>query len=258
MATSVLANQALLAASKDGTEWPEDAQIYQPTAGQLTLPDQARCYGIEAILRLQNLKYDLVPKTNAEFISPSGRVPLLRMDDDVIGEESIMTWLQTKGFSLINQLPDAQKLEAKSLVSLFEMTLIPAELYCTWIDPHNCKETMESYGSVYPQPLKFILTHKKKAAVKSTLKVLGWANKTMDDVAKELKTVFTVASVKLDSNVFLTGDSPNEADALLFGHLQAMLRTTQCNKMLVQALENHPELVRYCVAIGKLCGFAAQ
>ena len=51
--------------------------------------------------------------------------------------------------------------------------------------------------------------------------------------------------------------SATEADALLFGHLQAILRSSQKNGLLVQSLENFPELVRYCVTVGKLCGFNA-
>ncbi|XP_065071051.1 metaxin-2-like [Rhopilema esculentum] len=80
----------------NASEWPEDAQIYQPLLGQMTLPEQAKCYGIEALLRLQNLKYDLVMRSNAEYISPSGKVPLLRIDDEVVSEESILSWLQKK------------------------------------------------------------------------------------------------------------------------------------------------------------------
>ncbi|XP_065053245.1 metaxin-2-like [Rhopilema esculentum] len=259
MSSSSLLSQAFIATSKgdNASEWPEDAQIYQPLLGQMTLPEQAKCYGIEALLRLQNLKYDLVMRSNAEYISPSGKVPLLRIDDEVVSEESILSWLQKKGFSLMNQLPDSQKLQVKALISLFETVLVPAELYCTWLDTGNTKETKATYGSVYPQPLKYLLTHKKEAAVKSLLKARGWDKKTKEDVEKELITVLSVASVKLDQNVFLTGDHATEADAILFGHLQAILATKQSSKLLVHALEDFPQLVRYCVTIGKLCGFAS-
>ena len=42
---------------------------------------------------------------------------------------------------------------------------------------------MQSYGCVYPQPLKYILTRKKQAEVKSMLKAIGWGNKSTDDVS---------------------------------------------------------------------------
>eukprot|EP00794_Sanderia_malayensis_P003129 gene3129-3597_t len=223
--------------------------------GQVNLSEEARCYGIEALLRLQNLRYDVVEKSNSEFISPSGRIPLIRIDDDVIGEDSILSWLEAKGFCLTKDLPNVQKLQVKSLISLFETSLVPAELYCCWVHPENVKKTMDAYGSVYCNPLKFILTHKKQASVKSMLKVIGWLNKTTEEVEKEVITILSVVAVKLDKNIFLVGDTPTEADALLFGHLQAILSSQQNNKLLLQALDGFPELVRYCVAVGKLCGF---
>lgn len=257
MAASMLVNQALLAASQGAAEWPEDVQIYKPLPEQMTLLDEARCCGIQAVLSLQDLKYDVVCKSNAEFMSPSGRIPFLRIDDDVVGEESILSWLHTKGFSLTSHLRDDQKLLVKSLISLFETTLAPAEQYFSWIDSENVKETMQSYGCVYPQPLKSILTRKKQAAVKATLRAIGWGSKSSEDVVEDVKSALSVAALKLKNSVFLMGDAVTEADAIFFGHLYAILRSTQKNKILLRALEAFPELVRYCVTLGKLCGFAS-
>ena len=42
---------------------------------------------------------------------------------------------------------------------------------------------MQSYGCVYPQPLKSILIRKKQASVKAMLRAIGWGNKSPEDVS---------------------------------------------------------------------------
>ncbi len=43
-------------------------------------------------------------------------------------------------------------------------------------------QTMHAYGSVYCNPLKFILTRKKQASVKAFLKAFGWSDKSTEEV----------------------------------------------------------------------------
>ena len=51
---------------------------------------------------------------------------------------------------------------------------------------------MDAYGSVYTQPLKYILTHKKQASIKRFLKVIGWIDKSEEEVELSLRYIIVI------------------------------------------------------------------
>lgn len=59
--------------------WPDDVKLFQPfEVEQILLPDNANCLAVQAFLRMCNLKYDIIYKKNAEDMSPSGNLFILR------------------------------------------------------------------------------------------------------------------------------------------------------------------------------------
>lgn len=64
-------------------------KMYQPyEVEQILLPDNANCLAVQAYLKMCNLEFQIEPKSNAEFMSPSGKVSSfhsinLKRDDDL-------------------------------------------------------------------------------------------------------------------------------------------------------------------------------
>jgi metaxin len=57
------------------------------------------------------------------------------------------------------------------------------QLYVTWCDKTTLQEvTKPRFGSVFPWPLNYILAWQKRSQVVKKLGVLGWVNKTLDEV----------------------------------------------------------------------------
>ncbi|XP_022806733.1 metaxin-2-like isoform X2 [Stylophora pistillata] len=66
----------------------------------ILLTDAANCRGIEAYLRFCGLAHEVKSRRNAEFMSPTGNVPFLRADRDLIGDfQGIVSFVEAKGFS---------------------------------------------------------------------------------------------------------------------------------------------------------------
>lgn len=62
------------------TPWPDVVQLFQPNeATQILLPDSANCLSVQAFLRMCNLNYEVISKPNAEFMSPSGNLIVIRL-----------------------------------------------------------------------------------------------------------------------------------------------------------------------------------
>jgi hypothetical protein len=57
------------------------------------------------------------------------------------------------------------------------------QLYITWCDKTTLQEvTKPRFGSVLPWPLNHIITWQKRRQVVKKLGVLGWGQKTLDEV----------------------------------------------------------------------------
>lgn len=49
-------------------------KLYQPyEVEQILLPDNANCLAVQAFLKMAKLTYAVEPRSNAEFMSPSGQ-----------------------------------------------------------------------------------------------------------------------------------------------------------------------------------------
>jgi len=49
-------------------------KLYQPyEVEQILLPDNANCLAVQAFLKMCGLDFEVVPRNNAEYMSPSGK-----------------------------------------------------------------------------------------------------------------------------------------------------------------------------------------
>ncbi|MGH0126277.1 UNVERIFIED_CONTAM: hypothetical protein FKN15_027263 [Acipenser sinensis] len=77
-----------------------------------------------------NLPVQVVCRANAEYMSPSGKVPFIHVGNQVISELSpIVQFIKAKGHSLSDGLDEVQKAEMKAYMELVNNMLLTAEVY---------------------------------------------------------------------------------------------------------------------------------
>lgn len=232
-----------------GEPWPKDVALYQTyEVEQILLPDNAATLSVQAYLHMANLNFIIEMRSNAESMSPSGRLPFIKAGAFVVSEmDPIVGFVNTKGISLTGNLDNSQKADMRAYMSLVNNVMGNAELYLTWIDQVVLNEvTLPRYSSVHPWPLNICLTWLKKRQVLKKLSALGWASKSSEDVYAEVETCCRALSQRLDSATYFFGSKPTELDALVFGHLFTILTTPLPDNRLKATVQQFGNLVKLC------------
>ncbi|XP_077262371.1 metaxin-2 isoform X2 [Temnothorax americanus] len=233
--------------------WPQPITLYQPyEVEQILLPDNANCLAVQAFLKMCQLDFQIEPRKNAEFMSPSGRVPFVKCGTKLISEfDGIVAHIGSKGTSLSDHLDPAGKVDMRAYQSLVNNVFVNAELYICWVDPAILNGvTKQRHGSVYPWPLNHYLNWQKRREVIKRLGVLGWYNKSLDEVFDDVKKCCVALSERLaDEEFFFGKDKPNELDALVFGHIFTIITTPLLDNKLAMIVRGHPKLVNLCKRI---------
>uniref|UniRef100_A0A0P6G4C8 Metaxin-2 n=1 Tax=Daphnia magna TaxID=35525 RepID=A0A0P6G4C8_9CRUS len=180
--------------------WPSDVKLYQPyEVEQILLQDQANSLAVQVFLRMCGLEFQVEMRSNAEHMSPSGKLPFIKCGAFVVADlDPIVSFIANKGINLTDHLDAAQKADMRAYMSLANNILGNAELYISWCDENVLNEvTCPRYGSVYSWPLNTLLTWRKQKQVTKKLTALGWITKTLDEVNYSKKWIFTFADTVL-------------------------------------------------------------
>ncbi|XP_043515550.1 metaxin-2-like isoform X1 [Frieseomelitta varia] len=238
--------------------WPQLITLYQPyEVEQILLPDNANCLAVQAFLKMCGLDFQIEPRSNAEYMSPSGRVPFIKCGQFLISDfDSIVTFIGNKGTSLSDHLSANCKADMRAYISLVNNIFINAELYICWVDETTLNEvTKIRHGSVYPWPLNHYLNWQKRKEVIKKLNVLGWYNKTLEEVCKEVQNCCTALSERLEGSDYFSGEKPTEVDALVYGHICALSMINPSLPRTVQKItatvQEFPKLLEHASRIGR-------
>lgn len=136
---------------------------------------------------MNGLKFEVVRRHNAEFMSPSGRVPFIKCGAFVVPDlEGIVGFVNNKGINISERLDKAEKSDMRAYMSLVNTVLLNAELYMCWCDDITYRTvTWHRYGSVFPWPLNYIVTWQKKRTVENRLALFKWNKKSVDQVRND-------------------------------------------------------------------------
>ncbi|XP_017777451.1 PREDICTED: metaxin-2-like [Nicrophorus vespilloides] len=234
--------------------WPKDVRLFQPyEVEQILLPDNANCLAVQTFLKMCNLEYKVDPRPNAEAMSPTGKVPFIKCGAFIIAEmEPIVQFVGGKGITLTESMSMEDKADMRAYMTLVNNVLGNAEMYICWCDDETYREvTKARYGSIYPWPLNHIQVWTKRSEELKRLKVLGWQQKTLEEVYNDVETCCQALTDRLDKNDFFFGSKPTELEALIFGHLYTILTTPLPNSALADTVKNFPELINLIKRIEK-------
>lgn len=225
---------------------------------QMLLPETAHFLAVKTYFKMLGIPLSCEARCNAEFLSPGGenktRLPVLRAGSDLSAEfRPIFNYLTDEGLSLWPEETDPQEYRRwQSGLLDMDMHFTNAELYICWVDENVRSEiTNERYGCPYEWPLNTIQCWRKRREVKNRLEIEDWYDLSMNQVAEEIKFKCHELSEKLQDKPFFNGNFPTEFDALIFGHLYAILTTDLKNRVLAEEINKKPNLVRFCKNIDK-------
>ncbi|KAJ8303527.1 hypothetical protein KUTeg_019923 [Tegillarca granosa] len=232
MMTSPLIVDAMQVEIGATERWPDDVHLYQPyQVQQMTLPDNASCLSVKTFLNMSGLKYSLELRTNAEEMSPSGKVPFIYIPPFIhSGMDPIVAAVNTRGFSLSESLNDTERSELRAYMVMIENILV----------------TKPRYGSIHPWPINLIIPWQKQRSIKAKLEAKGWADKSLEQVYDEVKTCCQALSERLQDQEYFFGDKPTELDAMVFGHLYTLLTTNLPDIDLAIIIRNYGNLANFC------------
>ncbi|XP_045782482.1 uncharacterized protein LOC123879030 isoform X1 [Maniola jurtina] len=208
--------------------WPDNVKLFQPyEVEQILLPDNASCLAVQAFLKMCNLPFEVEMRWNAEFMSPSGRVPFIKCGAFVVSElEPIVQFAANKNVSLCARLSTEERAEMRAYMSLITNVLVNAELYISWVDQDTFNAvTRVRNSSVYPWPLGWLQTRSKRSSVIKRLKALHWHDKILDQVLADVEQCCNSLSQRLGDRDYFFG-TPTPLDALIYGHVRALLSAT--------------------------------
>uniref|UniRef100_A0A8C7YAX7 Metaxin-2 n=1 Tax=Oryzias sinensis TaxID=183150 RepID=A0A8C7YAX7_9TELE len=243
-----LAAEAFVSQMAAAEPWPENATLYQPLKeDQILLSDSASSLAVQTYLRMCGLPVQVVCRPNAEYMSPSGKIPFIHVGNQVVSELGpIVQFSKAKGHSLSDGLDDVQRAEMKAYMELVNNMLLTAELFIQWCDEATVSQiTRHRYGTPYSWPLNLILAYQKQWEVRRKMNAVGWGGKTVDQVYEDVSQCCQALSQRLGTQPYFF-KIPTELDALVFGHLFTILTTQLTNTELLERVRSYSNLLSFC------------
>uniref|UniRef100_A0A8C2F562 Metaxin 2 n=2 Tax=Cyprinus carpio TaxID=7962 RepID=A0A8C2F562_CYPCA len=239
-----LAAEAFVSQIAAAEPWPENATLYQPLKeDQILLSDSASSLAVQTFLRMCGLPVLVSCRANAEYMSPSGKVPFIQVGNQVVSELGpIVQFTKAKGHSLSDGLDDVQRAEMKAYMELVNNMLLTAEVQ-TCTRPHISRPR---YSSPYSWPLNHILAYQKQWEVRRKMNVIGWSGKSLEQVYEDVSQCCQALSQRLGTQPYFFNKQPTELDALVFGHLFTILTTQLTNDELAEKVKSYTNLLSFC------------
>uniref|UniRef100_A0A672T3H5 Metaxin-2-like n=1 Tax=Sinocyclocheilus grahami TaxID=75366 RepID=A0A672T3H5_SINGR len=223
--------------------WPENATLYQPLKAHIYIFVSEVILVLQTFLRMCGLPVLVSCRANAEYMSPSGKVPFIHVGNQVVSELGlIVQFTKAKGHSLSDWLDDVQRAEMKAYMELVNNMLLTAEV-------QTCTRRYISrprYSSPYSWPLNHILAYQKQWEVQRKMTAIGWSGKSLEQVYEDVSQCCQALSQRLGTQPYFFNKQPTELDALVFGHLFTILTTQLTNDELAEKVKSYTNLLSFC------------
>ncbi|XP_007542598.1 metaxin-2 isoform X1 [Poecilia formosa] len=220
---------------------------------QILLSDHASSLSVQAYLRMCGLPIQVVCRYNAEYMSPSGKIPFIHVGNQVVSELGPVVQftkakvIKLEGHSLSDSLDDVQRAEMKAYMELVYNMLLTSELFVQWCDDATAGEiSRPRYSSPYSWPLGNILAYQKQWEVRRKMNAIGWGGKTLEQVYEDVNQCCQALSQRLGTQPYFFNKQATELDALVFGHLFTILTTRLTSTELAERVKSYSNLLSFC------------
>ncbi|CAH1796960.1 unnamed protein product [Owenia fusiformis] len=190
--------------------------------------------------------------TNNPFWSKTGGLPVLKHEG---GSEynltDIINFLRKQGRNAEFGLSKKQNADILAYTSLIEEKLLPALLYCQWVDTKNLDDfTRPWYFKAMPFPFRYYLPASLEKSMDDKVRSMcGCGTLTNADIEKkvyrEARECLNQLSNKLGTFDFFYGKNPTYLDAVIFGYLAVLYKTPLPNNPLKHHIQSCDNLVRF-------------
>ncbi|XP_068180304.1 metaxin-1a [Antennarius striatus] len=195
-----------------------------------------------------------VTKTSNPWRSPSGKLPALRTNEEILSRPAdIIIHLRKQKFNADFDLSAKEGADSLAFISLLEEKLKPALIYAFWVEPENyVGSTRRWYADHMPFPLNFFLPGVMQSRQVKRLGLMRGDEslEAGEELEKELfqdaSECMTLLSQRLGSHKFFFGDSPSSLDAYVFGHLAPVLKSKMASSKLQRHLQTLENLTAFC------------
>lgn len=219
------------------SNWPEVVSLYHPPSAQMTLPEKAMCRSVQTFLIMNKKKIKYEERTNAEYMSPNNQLPFIIVNDHIFaGWDEITEHLIHDEANNLNDVAD---------VYLFTR-LNDLEQYTSWCADSNYDHIKSIYLKLYPFPLNRILSYRKKNEIVNKLKYKLENKTNITTVYEEIKGILEHIDSTLTLNKKdLVDRKSNKFNALLYGHLYALLNTELFSDELKDIVKSCKNLLEF-------------
>ncbi|EDV20911.1 uncharacterized protein TRIADDRAFT_60591 [Trichoplax adhaerens] len=212
--------------------WTKSIELYCKPSDEELLYEKGEKLAVKAYLAISRLEYSVHVRSNTEFMSPSGVVPIIRVPPLFFcGFNAIANFIELKERSASSLLDSQTTADMKAYISLIQDKLLPAEL------------TKHKYGDNLPSPLNQIIPWLKRQSIIRSLR-----NRELpivySDAKSTIKQVLQALSNRLGTSLRFFDDRLTELDALAYGHLKSI---QDCDLLEIRnLLTDYPNLVVFC------------
>jgi len=148
---------------------------------------------------------------------------------------------------------EEQQLQLGQLLELCNR-LKQLELYINWChEPTYLKATQARFQRRKPWPLRQLLTNRRKNYVTNHLSSIGIFPADIGKIEKEMQSILAIFDNCLNNtDFFFSNNLPTELDALVFGHVFALLTTKGVDGRIPQLVHQFQNLVNFSMNINEI------
>lgn len=222
--------------------------LYQPNPKkQILLHDMATSSSVYTYLKMNGCNSRIENKTNAEFMSENGRLPVVIEKDNhepMCGFKEVFWHLAREA----NRTPTLLELAYMDWV---ESKFLEAEMYICWCyEPVLNKYTKPRYTYDLPWPIANILFQRKKNQMQSSI-----GNKFSDfgDFLDKFEQFLTKLNELIGAKDYALSElNPSCVDALIYAHTKAIKTiSSELNPIFVAAIEKQRRIMHLTDKIEK-------
>ncbi|XP_027202313.2 metaxin-2-like [Dermatophagoides pteronyssinus] len=203
---------------------------------QIMLPELGYVNALRAYLEFNKIDYQIDERSNAEWMSPDGQLPLIKYGRQLVsGFLPIIEFINKQFEIKVNDIST----ERQAILDLFNKVIIDAELYYTWLDKDTFeKYTKFSYAYGKPWPLNNILCWLKRRDI-------AW--RIQDDTNRQnsleefLREISRITSIPMDDDKAAS----RELLCLIYGHIKAINSYDKTYEPLRKMVKQYPSLLQF-------------